>query len=444
MRVLRIFHAGRNPAHRVRDRELIRAGIEVVYAVPSAWPEAGSEARLSAEPFPILEVAVRRPGDINRHSYIAPDSVARLATDHAVDLVDLFEEPFSRAAAQLLPRLPERLPVVMYSAQNLDKRWPPPFGQWERRAFRRVQGFYPCSRQAAAVLRGHGYAGLIEPLALGFDAERFHDGHQQLVPGGEIRLLLVGRMVAEKGVSDSVQVLAALHRRGLTRVQLTLAGRGPALDSALAEASELGVRDHVTHIEWLDSAALAEQYRSSHIVLAPSRSTSTWVEQFGRMLVEAQASGCVVAGYRSGSIPEVAGDAAALVGEGAVAELADAVEAVVGDPDRFDRLRRAGLERTATMTWPEVASAQAAFYRRAATQPARPLLPGTPRAWRRAATAEFGSPATAGGQTRPFALPVLREPTPMAAALGAALDTVAELRARAAAYADRRRASTRS
>ena len=126
MRVLRIFHAGRNPAHRARDRALLAAGVDVVYVVPRIWPEAGGEGDLSAESFPIIEIDVRSPGDVNRHSYADVGAVSRLAVDHQVDLVDLFEEPFSRAAGQLLPRLPPELPVVMYSAQNLDKRWPPP------------------------------------------------------------------------------------------------------------------------------------------------------------------------------------------------------------------------------------------------------------------------------------------------------------------------------
>ena len=110
MRVLRIFHAGRNPAHRARDRALLAAGVDVVYVVPRIWPEAGGEGALSAESFPIIEIDVRSPGDVNRHSYADVGAVSRLAVDYQVDLVDLFEEPFSRAAGQLLPRLPAGAP----------------------------------------------------------------------------------------------------------------------------------------------------------------------------------------------------------------------------------------------------------------------------------------------------------------------------------------------
>jgi len=337
--VLRIFHAGRNPAHRARDRALLAGGVDVIYVVPRIWPEAGGEGALSAESFPIIEIDVRSPGDVNRHSYVDVGAVSRLAVDYQVDLVDLFEEPFSRAAGQLLPRLAPELPVVMYSAQNLDKRWPPPYRDYERRSFERVQGFYPCSRQAAAVLRGKGFGGLVEPLPLGYDEANYSSGEQSLA-AGRLRLTLVGRMVPEKGVCDAVRVLASLHvGRGMD-AELVLAGSGPELTAAMALAKGLGVDDRVEHRPWLATPDLAQLYRETHVVLTPSQSTATWAEQFGRMIVEGQACGCVIVGYDSGSIPEVGGDPALLVREGDVDSLAQAAELVLSDPEEFQARRR--------------------------------------------------------------------------------------------------------
>ncbi len=74
---------------------------------------------------------------------------------------------------------------------------------------------------------------------------------------------------------------------------------------------------------WQSVAELAAFYRQAHVVLVPSVATETWTEQFGRVIVEAQASGAVVAGYASGSIPEVAGDAALLVAPGDVHALGE-------------------------------------------------------------------------------------------------------------------------
>jgi glycosyltransferase involved in cell wall biosynthesis len=427
LRVLRICHAGRNPAHRARDRALLAAGVDVVYVVPRIWPEAGGEGALSAEGFPIIEVDVRSPGDVNRHSYADVGAVSRLAVDHQVDLVDLFEEPFSRAAGQLLPRLPPELPVVMYSAQNLDKRWPPPYRNYERRSFQRVCGFYPCSRQAAAVLRRKGFGGLVEPLPLGYEDELYSCGEQSLA-GGRLRLALVGRMVHEKGVCDAVRVLADLYLGKGMDAELVLAGSGPELTAAMVLAKELGVSDRVEHRPWLATPQLAQLYRETHVVLAPSRSTATWAEQFGRMIVEGQASGCVIVGYDSGAIPEVGGDPALLVRERDVDSLAQAAALVLSDPEEFQARRRSGLALAAERTWTLVARKQANLYRMVLEAGSTPLLPGSPRARRRLAEAEFGRPAEALGQSRPFALPYLRRPSATSRVLGLTMDMVAEVR----------------
>jgi glycosyltransferase involved in cell wall biosynthesis len=405
------------------------AGVDVICVVPRVWPEVGCESVLSPEMFPIVEVDVRRPGDVNRHSYIDVDAVANLAAEYRVDLVDLHEEPFSRAAGQLLPRLPADLPVVMYSAQNLDKRWPPPFLAYERRSLARVQGLYPCSLQAASVLRGKGFGGLIRHVPLGYD-ELLFSGGQQSVADGTCRMALVGRMVPEKGVRDAVRVLADLRGRRSVDASLVLAGAGPALDDGIRLAAELEVGDRVEARAWMAPPDLAALYQQTHVLLAPSRSTSTWAEQFGRMLLEAQASGCVVAGYDSGAIAEVAGNAAVLVEEGDVTGLATAVSRVLGDAATFETHRQRGFALARDRSWAHVADRQVRLYKDAVRRRPGPLLSGSPRQLRESAVAEFGPPAKALGQLRSFAVPGLRRPTAASSTLGQVLDWVGEAKAK--------------
>jgi glycosyltransferase involved in cell wall biosynthesis len=126
------------------------------------------------------------------------------------DLIDIHEEPFSAVAHQMLAVAPASMAVVIYTAQNIDKRFPPPFAQCERAAYRRVTAMYPCSSQAAAVARGKGFSGLIEVLPLGYDDTLFVSGSQSL-DADELVIGLVGRLVPEKGVLDAVQVLAMLQ-----------------------------------------------------------------------------------------------------------------------------------------------------------------------------------------------------------------------------------------
>lgn len=150
-RVLRVYHGGRDPGHRHRERALLAAGVNLNLVIPHSWPEPGSEKGIGAESFAIHELPVVRAGDINRHRYQTVQSLIDLVHDLDPEVIDVQEEPYSLAARQWLSIAGHR-PVVMYTAQNLDKRYPPPFGQYERRALSRVQGLYPCSRQAASVL----------------------------------------------------------------------------------------------------------------------------------------------------------------------------------------------------------------------------------------------------------------------------------------------------
>lgn len=414
-RVVRVYHGGRDAAHRLRERALVAAGAEITLVVPQDWPEGGAQRHLPDEPFPIMELATKRAGDVNRHAYASPAALRAVLDRVRPDLLDLHEEPFSVATRQWLTAADD-LPAVAYTAQNVDKRFPPPFAQYEATALKKLRGLYPCSRQAASVARGKGFQGPISVLPLGRDD--LDEPGDQAATDPEITLGLVGRLVSEKGVLDAVRVLANLRQTRAAR--LVLVGSGPEEGAARTLAGELGVADALELLEWQDGPSMVALYRQMHVVLVPSRATQTWTEQFGRVIVEAQAAGAVVAGYASGSIPEVMGDAGVLVPEGDDAALAHAVRALLDEPARFASLRAAGLARSETTTWDAVAQRQLALYEQVLRGNTPPVAAG-----RDAAVAEFGAPATLrGGAARPFALPVLRKDAAVTRALGTMIDTV--------------------
>jgi glycosyltransferase involved in cell wall biosynthesis len=427
VQVLRVYHGGRDGAHRQRERALVEAGVKVTLVVPDVWPGTEDDPSGAEDGFELLELPVRRVGDVNRHAYDSA-AVRRSIDKCPPDLLDIHEEPFSIAARQWLRAAPPALPVVMYTAQNIDKRLPPPFFGYERRAYGRVAAFYPCSRQAASVTRGKGFTGEIEVIPLGYDDSRYRAGAQS-IDDAEIVLGLFGRLVPEKGVREAVRVLAAVVRE--RRARLLLVGTGPEKQPALELAQSLGVADRLDVFGQRSGAELADLYRRTHVALIPSRVTETWAEQFGRAIVEAQASGAVVAGYSGGAIAEVAGDAGVLAPEAEVEGLAAAVIRVLGNPDEHGRLRAAGLRLAESRTWSEVGRRQAALYRRAlAGEFDRVSLPSSPSARRVAARREFGPTAPTRAGDRPFALPWLRRGGPVADALANSIDAAVEMKAR--------------
>lgn len=432
--VLRVYHAGGEPGHQQRDRALAAAGARVVLVVPGNWRITSrrgtgptdaqpSDAAQSGPELEVLGVEVSRPGDVNRHRHLETDRLAALIRRVRPDILDVHEEPVSVAMRQLLALAPAGLPVVGYTAQNLDKRFPPPYTQYERSALGRLSGLYPCSKQAASVAWGKGFRGHVRVLPLGYDPDLFWSGDQGSSLGSPL-LVLAGRLVPEKGVRDAVDVLAAIRQQVPAR--LVLVGSGPEVESAIAQARAAGLGDALTHRPWLGPAELAELYRQAHVVLAPSRSTTRWVEQFGRMVIEAQASGAVVCGYATGALPEVGGPAAILVSDGNTEALAENITSVLTDANAWRERSARGVTAARTRTWESVAQDQIAFYQDVLRGPQRRSSAPPDAASRQEARELYGRPASAPNLTRPFAIPVLRDLGATQVKLGRLVDAVTE------------------
>jgi N-acetyl-alpha-D-glucosaminyl L-malate synthase BshA len=160
-----------------------------------------------------------------------------------------------------------------------------------------------------------------------------------------------------KRVTDLVEVLAALRRRG--RVRLMLVGDGPERARLEQRARELGVTESIclvgTHAEFADYLRHADAF------LLPSET-----ESFGVAALEALASGVPVLGYRVGGLPEVVTpDVGVLVEPFDVAALAEATAELLFDESRRDGLGRAARARAVEMFGREEAiDRYEAFYRR--------------------------------------------------------------------------------
>jgi hypothetical protein len=206
---------------------------------------------------------------------------------------------------------------------------------------------------------------------------------------------------------------------------------GPALDLA----ADLGVWGHVSVYDWVGATEVAALYRTMHVVLVPSTATATWVEQFGRVIIEGRASGAVVAGYACGSIPEVVGKNGFVCPEGDVAALGAVTIELATNPNLWCDVRRRGVNSVESHAWSEIGRRQARLYALAAEQPPRwPSIGCHPAAARSAAQAEFGLPATTPTSRRPVALPLIRGRSRLDSVVGGVVDlasaTVAHVAAR--------------
>jgi glycosyltransferase involved in cell wall biosynthesis len=151
--------------------------------------------------------------------------------------------------------------------------------------------------------------------------------------------------------------IAALEALALVGGDLRLILVGPDKGSgneARRIASKLGLNGRVEFAGHVEQQELAELYRGAACLVFPSR-----YEGFGLPVVEAMASGTPVVATATGSVPEIAGDAAVLVEPGDPVALAGGIERALADRER---LVRAGLERARLYSWAETARRTLAVY----------------------------------------------------------------------------------
>jgi glycosyltransferase involved in cell wall biosynthesis len=112
------------------------------------------------------------------------------------------------------------------------------------------------------------------------------------------------------------------------------------------------------------SSRMAELMNEVDVLVLPSRTTPTWKEQFGRVLVEAMATGMPVLGSDSGEIPVVIGDARLIHHEGDAEQLAVQLLGVLQDDALRQSLGEAARRRaTEHYDTRHLAYRRAEFYR---------------------------------------------------------------------------------
>jgi glycosyltransferase involved in cell wall biosynthesis len=148
----------------------------------------------------------------------------------------------------------------------------------------------------------------------------------------------------------------------LAGVHLDVYGAGTERAALEATARELALGARVRFHGFASYDELPDIYRSFDALVVPSRRTARWVEQFGRVAVEAMASGVPVLASADGALPEVVGDAGMLVPEDDVQAWRRAISDLRDDLGARSRLALVAQARAQRWSWPRVAHAHRALY----------------------------------------------------------------------------------
>jgi glycosyltransferase involved in cell wall biosynthesis len=173
-------------------------------------------------------------------------------------------------------------------------------------------------------------------------------------------ILFIGTLEPRKNLGGLLTAYARLRERRPDAPPLVLAGR--ARDAVAHELERLQappLAGHVTALGYVTADEKRRLYREACMLVLPS-----FEEGFGLPVLEAMACGVPVVISDRGSLPEVAGDAAAPIDPADADALASEMERLLG-PDAARAATTRGRARAAAYSWDRCAAAARTAYQAA-------------------------------------------------------------------------------
>jgi glycosyltransferase involved in cell wall biosynthesis len=291
----------------------------------------------------VLPIWFPRAGPMSWYLHVYP-GLGRLIRQIGPDVVHLWEEPWSLVALQA-SLLKGRAALVMEVDQNILKRLPPPFEAIRRHVLRQTNFVLSRSPDATDVVRARGYRGPVGPIGYGVDQQTFCPRNEMPIrPIGALRVGYVGRVIEEKGLDDVLEAIA----RAQSRASLAVMGEGPHESALRQHAQSLGIEDRLSIRPWGPPNDVADFIRGLDILVLLTRRTKNVLEQFGRVIVEAQSCGVPVIGSDTGAIPNVVGDGGWIVPERDPTSLARLFDNLAAAPQNVRMKAQLALQNVAT------------------------------------------------------------------------------------------------
>lgn len=201
----------------------------------------------------------------------------------------------------------------------------------------------------------------VKTIVGGLDTKTFYPSEDKVttrkalgLPAEAPVITTAGNLIRKKGVDTVLRALALLNVK--PKPHYLIVGDGPEEANLLRLVAELELQDQVRFVGRKRQAELATHYQASDVYVLASQE-----ETMGRTYFEAGACGIAVIGARVGGVPDVVehGMNGLLVDDPEdVDAVANAIQSLLADPARRDRMGAAGLERARTeFSWDVVGSA---------------------------------------------------------------------------------------
>jgi starch synthase len=200
--------------------------------------------------------------------------------------------------------------------------------KWKQDAYKYVDIFHAPTERAKQALIGEG----VDPkkiivIPYGVDLTRFK---QVKRPKNERKVVLtIARLEKEKGMED-IEAVAKL----LPQYNFKVIGSG----SYVPQGKNITVKQ-------VAYQKIHQEYQKADLFFLPSRTTPTWEEQYGMVLVEAMACGLPIVTTNTGAIPEVIGDAGITYQVCDVQSMAKTIKEILSSNAKLEDLSRLARAR---------------------------------------------------------------------------------------------------
>lgn len=328
--------------------------VEVALVIPAIWRNDYTGQRhkptiLPSVVFPIFQTPIAVPGNVSLHFYTTLP-LKRLR-HFRPDILLSTQEPWSLSGMQAvwLSRL-LRVPLVFQTNQNISKQYPFPFSWIERTSYQTAESALAYSEEARQVMVQKGLVCPSQVVPYGTDLSLFQPHpnsilRQVLHLQGKVVLGYIGRLVKEKGLDTLIEAVEIILNQGKScSIAVLFVGTGAETDALKQRVQDAGLMAQFMFAGAVPHREAPEYMNCIDIFVLPSRTTPTWKEQFGRVIIEALACGVPVIGSDSGQIPILLRETGGglVFKEGNAEHLAAQILRIVDDPAERHRMGGAG------------------------------------------------------------------------------------------------------
>jgi glycosyltransferase involved in cell wall biosynthesis len=326
-------------------------GVEVALLAPSNWQAIEWNRPLPLEtPYPNIKIysaPVAFSGRVGAHFY-APWVIWKTIRDFNPDIIQVEVEVFSLCAFEiaLLARIAGK-PIVIFGWENQLRQLHPMRWQTCQFVLKTAGAIIPGNQDGADIMHKWGYQGLVEVMPqIGVDPEFFTPA----VPteSATFRIGFLGRLDKSKGIDLIFMAAAQLRDQGINS-QIILCGSGVEEPTLRALAESLQITNLITWRGAVPHKEAPAELSKFDVLVLPSRSTPTWREQFGHVLIEAMSMGIPVVGSDCGEIPNVIGRPDLVFPEENAEALANILAKLISDVSWREAVGSYGLERVSQL-----------------------------------------------------------------------------------------------